>query len=350
MKRLLLISLLSLLTCPFLQGEPKPAFAAQGEPDDLIVHNRILAKVNGKTISVIDLMRKMDLFLQRNYPHLVSSKLARYQYYSSQWRQTLTLMIDQELMLADAAHMQVKITDSDVREEVLSRFGPNVMATLDNLGITYDEARTMTHDEMLVQRIMWYRVQAKAFSNVNPQEIKEAYRKYCAKNPPREQWRYQVLSIRSTQREQSEMLAKRAFDLLRDKRMEMAALPPHLKSEDEKTTVTLSPELEADEKNLSDSHKVVLKDLKPGSFSTPVSQVSRADQSIVYRIFYLKDYSIQKTPPFEKMAEDLREELLQEAFARENAQYITKLRERLGFDEKHMLETLPPDFQPFAVR
>ena len=35
---------------------------------------------------------------------------------------------------------------------------------------------------------------------------------------------------------------------------------------------------------------------------------------------------------------------------KENSTYITKLRERLGYDEKHMLESLPDDFQPFALK
>ena len=42
-----------------------PSFLPYEEPENIIVHNRILAKVNGKTISVIDVMKKMDLFLQR---------------------------------------------------------------------------------------------------------------------------------------------------------------------------------------------------------------------------------------------------------------------------------------------
>ena len=76
-------------------ADPHPAVSFEGN-ESLIVYNRILAKVNGKTLSVIDVMRKMDLFLQRNYPHLVDSKVARFQFYSSQWRETLAQMIDQE--------------------------------------------------------------------------------------------------------------------------------------------------------------------------------------------------------------------------------------------------------------
>lgn len=339
------------LTLPFFSVRGNtPALVPYDEPQDIIIYNRILAKVNGKAISVIDVMKKMDLFLQRYYPEHARSKFARFQYYAKSWRETLSQMIDQELMLADAEHLELKATDAEVREEVLSRFGPNIMATLDSMGMTYEEARMQIYNEMIVHRIMWFRVHSKALNAVNPQDIKEAYRTFCQKNPPLEKWHYQVLSIRSLQRDIGETLAKRAFDLLGHNENEWAELPSHLKTDDESATISLSPELEGDEKSLAKSHKEVLKDLKPGTFSSPIAQVSRADNSVVFRIFFLREHIRQETPAFEKIADDLKEELLQTAVGKETMQYISKLRERLGYDEKQMLEILPSDFQPFAIR
>src|SRR5690349_12572308 len=148
----LLLSLSFFLPFLSLQGNV-PQFASYEEPQDIVIYNRILAKVNGKSISVIDVMKKMDLFLQRYYPEHAQSKMARFQYYSKQWRDTLSQMIDQELMLADAEHLELKVTDAEVREEVLGRFGPNIMSTLDSIGMTYDEARTQIYNEMVVHRI-----------------------------------------------------------------------------------------------------------------------------------------------------------------------------------------------------
>lgn len=350
MTRFLLYSLFFFFPFSFAHAEAPAVFLPQGEPQEIVVYNRILGKVNGKAISVIDVMKKMDLFLQRYYPDHARSKFARFQYYSKQWRDTLSQMIDQELMLADAEHLEVKITDAEVREEMLGRFGPNIMATLDALAMTYDEARTQIYNDMVVQRMMWYRVHSKALNTVNPQDIKEAYKSYCVKNPPTEKWRYQVLSIRSMQRDIGETTAKKAFDLLKSKRVAWDVLPEQLKSDEDTIAVTLSPELEGDEKGLSGAHKEVLKDLTPGTFSNPIAQVSRADNSIVHRIFFLKEHHRQDTPTFEKIAEELKDELLQQAVNKESTQYITKLRERLGYDEKQMLEVLPSDFQPFAIR
>ncbi len=321
----------------------------QEEPEDLIVYNRILAKVNGKTLSVIDVMKKMDMFLQKHYPHLVNSKMARYQFYSSQWREYLTQMIDQELMLADAEHLEIKVAEAEVREEILNRFGPNTMPVLDKLGLTYEEVKTMIHDELIVQRMMWFRVNSKALTSINSLDVKEAYKQFCVKNPELEEWQYQVLSIRSPQKDASETLAKRAFDLLQSHH-ELTTLTESLNPVDESIAINLSPELQADEKTISDSHKAVLKTLSENSFSAPIAQVSRVDNSVVYRIFHLKKHSKKVIPPFEKMAEELKDQLLQQSANKLNTQYIAKLRDRLGYDEKHMLEMLPNDFQPFALR
>lgn len=331
----------------YICAETPPS--VQEEPENLIVYNRILAKVNGKTLSVIDVMKKMDMFLQKHYPQFVSSKTARFQFYSGQWRDYLAQMIDQELMLADAERLEIKVTDAEVREEILTRFGANAMPILDKMGLTYEEAKSMIHDEMIVQRMMWFRVNSKALSSINSLDVKEAYKQYCEKNPELEEWQYQVLSIRSPQKVASEELAKRAFDLLQSN-LDLTAISEKIRDPEEKIMVTLSPEMQADEKSASDSHKAVLKTLKENSFSQPIAQISRVDNSVVYRIFYLKKHSRKVIPSFEKMAEDLKEQLLQEAANKENLQYITKLRNRLGYDERHMLESLPSDFQPFALR
>jgi hypothetical protein len=344
--------LLAALYClaPLSVHPDTPPPIPQDEPTaELVVYNRILAKVNGKTISVVDVMKKMDLFLQKYYPDLTHSKMARCQFYSSQWHNYLLQMIDTELMIADAEKLEMKVAEAEVREEILNRFGPNIMPALDQLGLTYEECRQMIHDEMIVQRMVWFRVNSKALANVNSRDVKEAYQDYCAKNPEMQEWQYQVLSIRSRDKSVSEALASKAFELLNAK-LDFESLSEELKAPDEATTVSLSAPMQADEKSISSSHREILKTLADNSFSRPIAQVSRADNCVVHRIFYLKKHSKKELPPFEKMADTLKEQLLQQAANKENSQYILKLRERLGYDEKHMMETLPADFQPFALR
>jgi hypothetical protein len=341
-----------------------PPFMGMEEPQTLIVHNRILAKVNDKTISVIDVMKKMDVFLNRVYPHLVHSKAARHQFYSTNWRDVLQQMIDDELMLIDSEGKDLKVTDGDVRETLQERFGPNVMGNLDTLGISYEEARKMIYTELVVQKMVWFRVNSKAIISVNPQDVKTFYREYCVQHPPVEQWKYQVLSIRAKDKQAAEKIAARAHEyLIRDK-LDLQTVSSRFNeklpedivvamniSNDNQSNVSISvsEEYEVTDKEISQAHRQALFSLKPDTYSRPVSQLSRVDNTMVYRIFHLKDHSRTAVPPFEELEEKLENELIQKAVTRENGIYISRLRERLGYNEKHMKEPIPDDFQPFAL-
>jgi hypothetical protein len=320
------------------------------DAQNLLIHNRILAKVNGKTISLMDVVKKMDVYLDRAYPELAQSKTARYQFYSTQWKNTLNQLIDTELMMADAEAIEIKINDSDVRESMQERFGPNIMANLEKIGLSYDEAREMIYSELVVQRMTWYRVQSKAIMAIHPEDVKGAYKDYCEKNPPSEEWIYQVLSIRAADPTAGSLLGKKAYELLAAKKVGLEGLPETLKGEmplDPETFIT-AQEYTLDGKKISESHKEVLLSLLPGAYSEPIAQKSR-DQSTVFRIFFLKDY-IKKDPPiFGQIFEKLQDQLIDQAIEKESEVYIVRLRERFGFDEKLLQENLPQDFQPFTL-
>lgn len=328
---------------PLLADLPMPL--PQEEPQEIVVNNRILAKVREKTISVIDVMKQMDVYLSRFYPQLSNSKAARYQFYMSQWKETLDHMINSELMMADAESREVKVSDGEVRETLQDRFGPNIMGTLNKLGISLEEARKMIQEELIVQRMNWIRVTSKAIQKVNLQDVKNAYQEYCKEHPAKETWKYQVLSIRSPDEKASEELAQKAF-LLLQKEPDLAAAAEKLKSE--AATITLSPEYQSDDKELSSSHKEVLASLAKGEFSKPTLQKSR-DNSVVFRIFHLKDHSKTDLPKFDDIANQLRENLLQRAAGEEMAVYVSKLRSRFNYNNISLEENIPSDFEPFSV-
>ena len=121
MRHRLLITTLSVFTLTAGLQANLSLMDSNQSSQHLVVNNRILAKVNDKTISVLDVMKKMDVFLTRYYPHLSDSTTARYQYFSSQWKDVLSQMIDNELMLADAEKLELKVTDAEVRETIIER-------------------------------------------------------------------------------------------------------------------------------------------------------------------------------------------------------------------------------------
>ncbi len=318
------------------------------EEQQITINNRILARVNNKKISVLDVMKKMEFYLIKHYPELSDSLNTRYQFFSTNWRQILNQMIDNELILADAESAKLKITDSEIREMLYERFGPNIMPTLDTLGVSYEEARHMIYSEMAIQRMTYFRVHSKAFQRIGPNDIKEAYKRYIQDHPPSQQWKYQLLSIRASSQLEGEEIAKSAYQLLAVDKLPLEKVAERLQ-ENVKGKIQLSQEYEVLDKDLSTDHKQVLNTLAAGEFSLPTSQISRFDQSIVHRIFFLKEHKEAKTPTFDEMTDKLHDELIQKEVSKEFPHYLTRLRHRFNIDEKS-IEIVPRDFQPFALR
>ncbi|MGE5195717.1 MAG: hypothetical protein ACM3JI_00105, partial [Anaerolineae bacterium] len=262
---------------------------------------------------------------------------------------TLAQMIDNELIFADAEEKELKVSDAEVRETLQERFGPNVMATLEKIGLTYEEARTLIHSEIVVDKMSWYRINSKALQSVNPIDVKLAYKNYLIKNPPIQSWIYEVLSIRVDDDEFGSKIAKEAHKKLMGRKNELKSLSSILPIEGSEQASISVQDYEATDKTISSSHKDVLSSLAEHSFSEPINQISRVDQKAVYRIFFLQKHNKQETPSFENLAHQLRQELIREAVSKEAMQYINKLREHFGYDEKHLEEMVPSDFQPFAL-
>lgn len=319
---------------------------ADGEK--IVVNNRILTTVNGKTLSVLDVVKKMDVFLSQNYPQYLDSEPTKMQFYNMRWKATLQQMVDEELMMADAESREVKATDAEVREEIQNRYGPNVMGSLDKLGITYEEAKKMVHQELVVQKIQWLRVTSKVLAKVTTEVVKKAFDEYLVKNPPKEMWTYQFLTLRYDDVDTARSLAAQIVDLNETAGGVLAVAADLFKQklpEAEWTHLSLSSEFQSEEKELSAPHREILAKTELGKWSAPVVQESR-DGSKVVRIFHLKGHTKQETPQFETMAGGMRTELLNKYADKEMEAYLARLHQRFNFAESSL--DIPAQFEPFS--
>ncbi|PIS02615.1 MAG: hypothetical protein COT85_04850 [Chlamydiae bacterium CG10_big_fil_rev_8_21_14_0_10_42_34] len=327
------------------------AFAASpmidfSQDQKIAVQNTILAQVNGTTISMIDVKKKMDMLLYQNYPQFADSNLARYQFYEASWKRVLMDLVDHELIISDAQDKEVKVTDGEIREVMEERFGPGVMQTLDKIGLTYEETWKMVKNELLAHRMNWWFVNSKAISSVTPQDIRQAYRLYLKENPAYSQWKYRVVTIRVDKPD--DMLSERVYRTLQKSGKTPDTLQEELKQfEAPGVKISVSNEFSAKTQDLSEIHKNSLATLHPGIYGKPSFQMSRADRKTVYRIFYLIDKTDFPAPTFEELSNHLRNELTQKATAEETGVYLNKLRKRYGFDADKII---PEDLHPFSLQ
>ncbi len=318
----------------------------------LVVNNVILAKVNGHTISVLDVMKRMDMIFHHAYPQYADSKPSKYQFYQMSWEKVLNDMVNTELILADGEDKEIKISEGEVREEVEMRFGPNTMATLDKIGITMEEAMTMVKNDMMVQRMNWFFVHSKALQGVTPNEIRKAYKEFCQKNPPVDQWNYQVITVKADDKETAAKLADKAYHTLQQNQEDPSSLFPTLKDIATlfpSVALQISPEYTVDAKDLAEAHLAALKTLTNSSVSEPIEQKSRFDTKNIFRIFYLKEHHQEDKPEFTGLSVKLRDELLDKYSANQTTTYLEKLRKYYSHGQP-LLEKLPDNFQPFIVR
>lgn len=335
-----LFSLVCYSVSAIANPQPGMSFA---EPK-LHIHNRVLVTVMNKPISVLDVVKKMNVMLEQSYPEYKNIPQAKYQFYAQQWRQVLRQMIDSELMLKDAEKLEIKVTDAEIREEIHARFGPNVMKSLNEIGISYDEAQKMIKTDLTTQRMMWYRVHSKALTKVIPQDIKKSYQDYLGKNNTGASWTYEVLSVRSNSESSSSLVATKAFDMLSAAKLGLKEAATALKKDpqDKNLQITVSEIITAKEYELSQSHKDVLKTLQVGQFSQPVEQQGKNGKEKVRRIFHLIEHTQHEPAKFSSLADQFKDQLIQQKFNELNGSYISKLRAKHGYADLSQIDKLEP--------
>ncbi len=319
----------------------------------IFVNNRIVANVHGKAISIIDVMKKMDLLFYQKFPQYASSVEARFQFYQINWRHILNEVIEKELILADAEEAKVPMSNGDVRQEMENLFGPNIIANLDKAGLTFEEAWEMVKEELIMKRMTSFRINAKAVRSVTPQSIHNAYLEYAEENRVPDKWCYRVITIRGEDPTNSAETANAILHLLEVEKSPVEQISDKvkdLKLARDKTTVNISDECLHSAKDVSDAYKEILSVLTPNTYSKPVAQKSKTDQSMVFRIFYLKDNVIGKAPSFTEMEQKIKNKLIDLAVQREAEEYMKKLRNHFNVNEKDQANLVPESYQPFALK
>ena len=335
----------------FTQNYSTPSSSNKGinEGPTLFINNRPLAKINGKVITLSDVIKKMDLFLFDYNPDLKLEAGEKHQFYLSRWQDTLDDLIGNELVLLDAEKKEIKIADGDVREELEERFGPNVMKNLDKVKLSYEEARSMIRAELTVQQLIGMKVHAKAFQTVTPNVIKSAYKDYVEKNPPEETVSYQILSIRGKDQKKCEEFGQTVYNTLKETHLSLDEAIHTISSNESEITIVVSEEYQNQTSKLSSRYCDILQPLMPNTFSEPVSQISRVNNETVVRVFYLKNKDLISPSSFQDMHDPIKNELLHKTSNQEKDTYINLLKKQFGYDHYDPKFELPKDYSPFLL-
>jgi hypothetical protein len=324
------------------------------EEPRIFVNNRILAKINGKPISTIDVMKKMDVTFYRQYPQYASSTAARFQYYEMAWTHILEELIDKELILADAQESKIEVTSGDVRQEMESSFGPAIIANLDKVGLSFEEAAKIIQEEIIMRRMISGRVHAKALRQVTPLKVRQAYEAFIQDpaNARSTQWKYRIVTVKERNLQKTEETAKASYKLLTEG-VALDQLVDQLKANKvlgRKGNVTVSNSVQNNEQELSKTYQELLAGLDTKTYSQPFASKSRANNTTVYRILYVEEKIPGGVPSFKELEVSLKERLLDEAIDQETDLYFQKLRQHYHIRQSDLDALVPPNYEPFLLK
>lgn len=342
-----MIRVIFFLVPVLLFGAVDPLFMTDDSHLRIVVNNRVLANVNGKPITVIDVMKRMDLLFLKQFPEYVSSVTARHQFYQANWKRILSELVDKELILADAKELKMEVASGEVRQEMEELFGPNIILNLDKIGLSLDEAQKIVSGDIAIRRMVFLKVTSKAMGRVTPQVLRDYYPRYAEDNSQPLVLSYRMLTVRDADPQWSEEAAKKIYEELVVKKKPIEVVLKQF--EEQKGSISLSNEFTHNEKEIAPQNKEVLSTLQAGDISPPIKQTSK-DDSVVWRLFLVSKRTDAIIPTYKESESKMKEELLDVAVSVEQKSYLDRLRRHFAVKESQLKDMVPEEFTPFILK
>lgn len=351
------LSLLTLATTgSFLQASPLAPYNKPSEKVQIFAHNRPLFKIHGKTLSLLDVQKFMDLTLFERAKDVYENPVQRYHYYMQNWKWALQEMIYAELMLMEAEELKIELTNGEVHAEVDSRFGKDIYKVLDILGISYNALVKKVNDDLLIQQVSGARFGFRAYQRVTPDSVQDAYRDYLVQNPPKDAWTYRTVTVSNLEDPNlSEEFAENVFHFLKEKNTPVEILQakdPSLNIFEDLPglSYSVSDEITLTTKEIRKDYLEALEELSHKEFSAPICQKSRSGQSDSYKILYLANYVPGDIPSFEEMSNKLYNQAINKNVDEERTNYFQELKKRFCFEEIDVEVLFPGQEKVFTIR
>ncbi|MBM3195680.1 MAG: hypothetical protein FJZ62_02900 [Chlamydiae bacterium] len=317
----------------------------------IAVNNIPLAKVNSRIISLADVVKELDMRMYLHSPEEYKNVNNRIGFYKESWKRQLDELILLEFLKKEAEEKKIKISDADIRQELVSRYGSDLINKLHEANLTYDDVKNSVKNDILSQQMNWYGFVNKIFYKVGPQTLKTAYDEYIQMNPGNESWKYQFLTVRVKNKEKAEQIAFKIKALDPTAFPHLQALKDSLTSlfsKEEEFKISLTEDLSVEDKDIAPAHKTILSHMALESVSAP--SFMHQNNEYLIRVFFLKDHIKSEPIPFQQMTEKLKHDLVGRMAEKERGLFFQKLKDKYGYSDDQLYLPLPADFTPFSLK
>lgn len=336
-----LILLLSLLPCLAAWSD-----APTSRRSSVVVDNRVLATVRDQVITVVDVMKKLDMIFYRQFAEYRGVPEARYQFYASHWRKVLEELVDRQLILLLAEEKQLSVTNGDIREELEEAFGPNVMMNLYEEGLSMHEVHEMMKADILLRRIISFYVQIPVLNSITPEVVKQAYAKKAEELKGKQGWVWKSLTIKSKGEDCPKQVAEQARNLLEKDHFTLEQVSSKMPKGIE---VVISSPFRSEQKEVAPAIREVLEKLPLKSYSEPCPFTSRSEPHQSWRCYFVEERFEQKVPTFVELEAELRQEIAGPEITKRTAAFFDDLRKQ--YHVKHIFTSDQLlAFEPFQLK
>jgi hypothetical protein len=341
-----------LITVVFLAFASDSVHADAASPE-IVVNNRILTKVNGKAITLIDVVKKMDMLIFRHDSKLLKDQQTRYKFYQANWQGVLADMVDRELIMQEAEELKIPATQGDIRQEIEEIFGPNVMANLESANITFEEAWEMVRSDIMIRRMLLHRVSLPVMTKITPQDVRQAYDAYTKDISQHQEYSYRIISFKAEDTAKAEVVAKSAYKLLQEEKIPLEKIEAELKSRKmlcDGVAFTLSPLLTQKSDEIAEQIKTNIVPLSQNSYSEPLVQRTRSERAPLVRLYFLQNKTSTQPASFDELEVKLKESITQRRQMEETENYFTRLRKHFDVKFEDIQNELAQNFTPFVLK
>ncbi len=338
----LMLLFISLVCC---RMEAEAEETSQRRPS-VIVENRVLATVRDQVITVMDVMKKLDMVFCQQFPQYRAVPEARYEFYRSNWRRVLEELVDRQLIMSLAEEKQFSVTNGDIREELEEAFGPNVMMNLYEEGLSLHDVHEMMKADILLRRIIFFYVHAPVLHAITPDVLRSAYQHRVNELKGKEGWIWRTVTVKAKGKDCPKAMADKVWKLLEQDRLPMEKVVAQLPNEIE---CQVSSPFRSEHKEVAPGIQDILEKLPLNSFSEPLPFTVRNDPHQCWRCYIVDERFSATVPTFQEVEEVIRQDLAAPEIAKKTIAFFEELRKQYHVQHLFTSEQLLA-FEPFQLK
>ncbi len=309
-RTLVLLAAFSMLLVSFKSAEASPV-------------NRIVAHVNGESITLFDLEKRVEMFLGL-FEDISLDELPPVQQEETR-KHVLEQMINDILMRQEAERYQIEVRDREIQEHMERVKKNNNMSQeefeqqLHAQGLSLEDYKDQIRDSMLRQRVMNIMVQRKTL--VTSDRIKEYYEENIENFKQEKRVHLKVLVVPRVEEVESLLDKIKDGDYQFTEAAEKYSQGPAASEGGDIGMVRWD--------RMRPEWREALKDMQAGEISEPFAMQG---QGVLLRIEEIHD---EGAVPLEEVKEEIRDELFDKKLEKRFDEYIQGLRDRAVIDIRY---------------